>query len=377
MFSLKQMRQKFAKEEVVTPTCGPIGVDLGYSKLYLVQLQRNAQNKISLRACAHVDFSISRDVLLASPKVFKSLIREGLKQGHFHGKDVVTALPSNHVRIIPLAYEKHAHGDEQSIVDQLHQRIEGDLNDYVIDYRLLRSNPSDEERLALVVLAKRDVVIPYLELFQTAGLKPLSLDVGPMAIQRLISAIPTSVEETVLVINTARNKSYLTIVSGQRLLLDQEIQFSERMVLDHLSEVLEIDHDTAKVFIEQHGLIGNGVTQSGQADVEKAEIATALHQIAKPQFMKLVESINRVLVFSASETRGIPVSKVYLLGAVARWHGADQLLNSMLNITVVPIREENDFYTFFPIGRGDSIRGIVPDMVKATGYALRGLISHA
>ena len=93
--------------------------------------------------------------------------------------------------------------------------------------------------------------------------------------------------------------------------------------------------------------------------------------------MKLVESINRVLVFSASETRGIPVSKVYLLGAVARWHGADQLLNSMLNITVVPIREENDFYTFFPIGRGDSIRGIVPDMVKATGYALRGLIAHA
>ena len=45
----------------------------------------------------------------------------------------------------------------------------------------------------------------------------------------------------------------------------------------------------------------------------------------------LIEEINRVLVFTASETHGVPVSRICLLGAVAHWPGAQQVLLSLLD----------------------------------------------
>ncbi len=377
MFSLKRRTLASRRLTVSPKTVGPIGVDLAYGKLYMVQLQRDSQKQILLLACCHIDYDISRDELLESPVVFKSLIKAALKKGPFHGREVVAALPSTDVRILPIAYQKSPQGDAKSIIDQLQQRIDGSLDDYVIDYRLLRSNPSDEENLALVVMAKREKVISYLQIYEQAGLRPKALDVGPTAIQRLISAIPTTKQETVLVINTARTKSYLTIVSGQRLLLDQEIQFSEFQVLNKLAEALDIDYSMAEELIRKNGLINDRKSNSGTLSLDINDVSVVIHEICKPQFLKLVESINRLLVFSASETRGVPVSRVYLLGAVGRWKGSDLLLRSMLNIEVAPIREEDDFYACFPIVKGKSVNGIVPEMVKATGYALRGLVGDA
>jgi Tfp pilus assembly PilM family ATPase len=148
-------------------------------------------------------------------------------------------------------------------------------------------------------------------------------------------------------------------------------------VLNKLAEALDIDYSMAEELIRKNGLINDRKSNSGTLSLDINDVSVVIHEICKPQFLKLVESINRLLVFSASETRGVPVSRVYLLGAVGRWKGSDLLLRSMLNIEVAPIREEDDFYACFPIVKGKSVNGIVPEMVKATGYALRGLVGDA
>ncbi|PLY15051.1 MAG: hypothetical protein C0631_07945 [Sedimenticola sp.] len=86
MFSLKRRTLASRRLTVSPKTVGPIGVDLAYGKLYMVQLQRDSQKQILLLACCHIDYDISRDELLESPVVFKSLIKAALKKGPFHGR---------------------------------------------------------------------------------------------------------------------------------------------------------------------------------------------------------------------------------------------------------------------------------------------------
>ena len=56
----------------------------------------------------------------------------------------------------------------------------------------------------------------------------------------------------------------------------------------------------------------------------ETDVSATLLEIVKPCYLDLIEEINRVLVFTASETHGVPVSRVCLLGSVAHWPGAQE-----------------------------------------------------
>ena len=105
-------------------------------------------------------------------------------------------------------------------------------------------------------------------------------------------------------------------------------------------------------------------------------MAATLQEIIKPLFLELTEEINRVLIYMASQTHGESVDRIYLLGSVARWQGADRLLNKLLVLPVETI--PNPLKTFRRPGVPEAISEMdaAPEMAVATGLALRGLRSY-
>jgi Tfp pilus assembly PilM family ATPase len=96
-------------------------------------------------------------------------------------------------------------------------------------------------------------------------------------------------------------------------------------------------------------------------------------QILKPQFLTLVDEIKRVCLYAASETRGGAVTKVYLLGSIARWPGSENLLASLSGVDVAKIP---DPLALFPSDDNGDTGGkglAAPEIVVATGAALRGM----
>ena len=89
--------------------------------------------------------------------------------------------------------------------------------------------------------------------------------------------------------------------------------------------------------------------------------------------MQLIEEINRVLVFTASETHGLPLTRVGLLGCIARWPGVQGLVLSLLDITMPDW--QTDFYTVFRDADEHTQPWVdsLPELAVATGLALRGL----
>ncbi len=350
---------------------GPLGLDFGQERLHLVQLDKRS-GRCQVRAYASIAYPESRDALTASPKALKALLTRTLKENAFSGRRIATALPSDKLKMILLNYQISARdGDAEAIIKLLGERLEGDLGEYVIDYLPIRTPDKDSnQRVALVASAKRQVVIGYLELFRKAGFVVEALEIGPVAIQRLVGELQTDEKpESVVVINFGRCFSFLTVLSGRRLVFDHELGLGEEKLIGRVSEHLELEPNMVRRLLYNQGVRANGFKNKEASDDQNAQIAETLTEILKPSFIELVEEMNRALIYTASEIRGQPVQRVYLLGGIAHWPGVDHWLNELIQI---PVSLLNPLAHFV---ESDSPEPL-PGLAVATGLALRGLTAY-
>lgn len=354
---------------------GSIGLDIDFGQIHMCQIRQREHGLYTIVAKTSVSYSGSREELLASPKRLKALIEKGLKDKNFKGRRVAALMPWDDVKIVLLTYKASVSDIDGEVVRMLENHIEGSIGEYVVDYVPVRSNPADEEHAVVATLSSRDRVNRLLHTLMDCELDVDSLDIAPTALRRLVSALYTGrAADNVLMINCYRDDSYLTVISGRRLLFNQAVEFCESLLLKRVAEKLDITIESAL-----HLLLSNGFQQqhtllSGSA-TEDSNIAATLLEIVKPCFLDLVEEINRVLAFTALETHGAPVSRVCLLGSVAHWPGAQQVLVSLLDfeapdgqIEFTQVFEDENDNTCVPWS------GLFSDISIAMGLALRGLV---
>jgi len=357
------------------PETGPIGLALAEEAVHVAQLSRR-RGKLKMRGLATLPYPESREALLAAPRELKRLVRAALRAHGLTGGPIATVLPPEEVKLISVNYTvRPGQGEGAALAQVVGERLGGDLAEYVVDFVPVRDNDhAGGERTALVAVAKEAVVIPYLEAFRRAGLKVAALEIGPVAIRRLVSVLrPEGDFSNVLVINFGRIKSYLTVLSGRRLLFDREIAFGEERLLHRLTEALNLAPAAAAALIRQHGLAPNG--KSGNGEKGDLDVATTLVEILKPAFLECVDAIQQILIYTLSETHGRSVEQIYLLGSIARWPGADRLLNSLVEMAVSNLDPVTPFAT--DAGRGEPDAAGHPQAAIAVGLALRGMVDDA
>jgi len=352
---------------------GPIGIEFSCEKVHMVQLEKSATGDMRLRALATMQYESGRDEFLASHQELKRMIKSARKAGPFSGNKIVTTMQAGDLRMLPVSYgavngKHHA----PQILKLLQSRIEENISDYVIDYIPIRSNANADECVALVAMAKHDKVISYLETIRRAGLEVEAIDISPAAINRMISATHGhEYNDNVLVINFGLNSCFMTLLSGRRLLLDQELAFGQAEIIAQTSQSLDITDSAALELINTYGLSGTDSQSISSSGLMASDITQTLEEVIKPKFMQLVSEINRALIYAAAETRGEPVKQVYILGSVARWSGADVLLKKLTKIEVCFPSFEKLFG--YPDGAG---KATAPEIAVATGLALRGMINN-
>lgn len=355
---------------------GPIGIDFGLEAVHLVQLATSAGQTPVVRAMASIAYGSPRREVLENPHQFRSLLKRALAADRFYGRKAVIAVPSGMFRTISINYQSTG-GKEQeaaAILRVMKDRLDGDLSDYVIDYLPVNSRSKSDERLALVAVSEHEPIVNFLELARKARLDVEALEIGPVAISRLVGALSQEHDSgNVLVINSGRRASYLTVISGTDLLFDQEVSFGENSLIQQTAETLDLSEDMARDLILRSGVASAAYGESVAAAIDEAGLVKTISEILKPQFMKLVDEIKRVCLYAASETRGGAVTQVYLLGSIARWPGSDALLSSLTGVEVVKISDPLAQFQSTE-KKGTSFAGAsAPDIVVATGAALRGL----
>lgn len=356
---------------------GSIGIDFSINNINLVQLGRRVNKDIALLSYCSIFYEQSREELLTSPKLLRTKLRHAVKEYGFKGKKCISSMPSNDVRILSINYTKSNKDDgDENIVSALSERIDDDLSQYVIDYLPVRSSEKEGEQQVLIALAKRDVVISYLELLRYSGLQVEALDIRPAAIKRLIySSSPEKDHSHVLVINTGTEKSYLTITSGRRLLFDYQINIGAYAFVEKMAKILDMSYKSTLDLIEKYGFDKDINSSSASMSYVDEEVTKSLLDVARPLLTEFIDEINRILIFSASENHGESITKIYLLGSFAHWHGMDKYLNERLKISIEAL---SDPLKIFSYTNKDGLSNDVskPDMAVAAGLALRGLVEN-
>ncbi|HSS62935.1 MAG TPA: pilus assembly protein PilM [Gammaproteobacteria bacterium] len=357
---------------------GPIGLELGRDRIHLAQLERDAGGAVRFRAQASLPYSGTREDLLSSHQLFKPLVKRALGSAPFRGRRVVTCLPPSDTRIMSITYDASgARDDGAAVLQVMRSRLNGALEDYVIDFLPVRPKSKDEQRLAVVAVARREKVVRLLELFRRSGLEVEALEIGPAAIKRLVSALSMNRKpENVLIVNCGHSHSYLTMLSGRRLLLDQQLAFGEQQLIDRLCTELEMSEEAVRVAVHRVGIDAKfdpDLTELSNTGLETSQV---ILDVLKPKLLAFADEIKRALRYVTYETRGEPVHRLYLMGGFANWRGSDRVLRRLVDIPVEKLPSPQEIFPAVSGNSGHSLRNGNSDLVIATGLALRGIVTN-
>jgi len=346
-------------------------------QVHLVQLKRLADGGIGLHTRVSMAYPGSRAELMDSPAAFRKLLRRALRTGGFRGRHAVSAMPAEQLRIMSVSYPASAAGNESaSIVKLMADRVDGQVSDYVIDYVGIRLSSRDGERLALVAASRLEHVTRYLENLRCAGLQVDFLEIGPLAIKRLIESGPTiKRQNNVVVVNVGETESHLTTVLGRRLLADQAVNFGESVIIRAIAGALNLTQDVARELVLTHGLDPvRKKSPVGDSGFDGGTAAT-LVEIVKPEFLKLLREIDRAFLFADSESHGGAGKTVFIVGAMALWPGVLSLLSNLAKMPIESLsRSQMPFAE-----HAESVATLndqqAAEISTAVGLALRGMLS--
>jgi Tfp pilus assembly PilM family ATPase len=362
-------RMAIGKTAAVT---GPIGLDFAAEELHMMQLQYRADGP-AIIAAVSVRYPSDRASLMANPAQFKSFIRAALKSRPFRGRIVVTCLPAEDVKILVVTYRQEAEKKPDDVILRAVRERLGELTDSLVDFVQIR-NPVENagEQDALVAVAKRTQVMAYLERLRNAGLEAAALDVRPVALCRLAAAVQP--EETpyrnVLLANFGVNKTYLTVLSGKRLMLDREIEFGEAQLVATLAKTLAMPEAAALKLLQTAGASRPQNAPDAKSLDPDEDARRTLGEVLRPRFTMLSQEINKTMAYMAGKMRGASIECIYLMGSVAFYPNAIPWIQGFFANRV----EVLDPFAAFA-ARSDA--AVLPDsdpsagMVLAAGLALR------
>jgi type IV pilus assembly protein PilM len=185
-----------------TRSLRPIGLDIGHSSIKMIQLATNegqisviAADKVRIDPCVNGDGQSAVDLatpnggcLTAERKNFVvSAIKQMLERGSFRGRDVISCLPNERLKITSLRLaEADSAETEQSLKKEASQRFGMDPDKDVIDYILAGSvRQGDEIKNEMILFAAdNETIKSHIEMLEEAQLRPAAIDTLPCALFR-------------------------------------------------------------------------------------------------------------------------------------------------------------------------------------------------
>ncbi len=177
-----------------TRSLRPIGLDIGHNSIKMIQLTIN-DGQISVIAAdkVRIDPAINGDgqytgCLTAERRTFVvSAVKQILEKGNFRGRDVISCLPNDRLKITSLRLAESDSGEiEQSLKKEAAQRFGMDPDKDAINYMLAGSvRQGDEVKNELILFAvDNETIKSHIEMLEEAQLRPVAIDTVPCALFR-------------------------------------------------------------------------------------------------------------------------------------------------------------------------------------------------
>lgn len=165
----------------------PIGLDIGHNSIKMIQLLINGEQLSVIAAQkARIDPGINGDGQERSRFVI-SAIKQMLTEGNFHGRNVISCLPNDGLKVTSLRLAEAQNDEiEQVLRKEIAQRFGLDADKDAMKYVVAGNvHQGDEIKNELILFAAdNETIKSHIEMLEEAGLRPVSIDTIPCALFR-------------------------------------------------------------------------------------------------------------------------------------------------------------------------------------------------
>ncbi|MEJ2704426.1 MAG: pilus assembly protein PilM [Sedimentisphaerales bacterium] len=368
----------------------PIGLDIGHGSIKMIQLLiGNGQMSVWAADETRLDVDANRDERAVRITAV-SAIKRMLAKSNFHGKDVVSCLPSGKLKITSVRLaETDAETLEQSIRKEAAQRFglnpERDAMDYLVAGSVRQG---DEVKNELILFAtSSETIRDHIEMLEEAGLRPVGIDPIPCALFRSFGRSLRRLEDrerTVVFVDVGSRFTTVVLGSAGQISLVKQIQIGGERFAREVAAKLGVSSGEAEVLreslrSERYALAMKPDASPSQGTEGRQEVDVSMRDtitdVANSLAEELAREISLCLRYYTVTFRGARVERGIFAGGGAHEDLLMDVLRRQLAVDIevaeplrgVDLSSERANLNF----RGDR-RGLLCEWAVAVGLSLKG-----
>ncbi|WP_206812698.1 type IV pilus biogenesis protein PilM [Paradesulfitobacterium ferrireducens] len=241
---------------------------------------------------------------------------------------------------------------DKLMTEQVDQYFTLNIEDYIVDYRILEKVEEDgqeRQRILLAALPKFQWGKYWLQ-WEKIGLKPRAVDLVADSLARLYGRLgsPTAIrgkkaEKPAIVTDTSKVKVEIGAAASENAM-------EERETGDHISEdvaIIDLNSGRAEFMLLEHGVLflysdlelhleefADSVLSADHASEPGIVTREWVRSEIELTLMPALRTITDFLNFFAARHFGKPIDRVYLTGEYANWGFLPELFESNLEVPV-------------------------------------------
>lgn len=388
------LRERMSR--LLSPKIEAVGLEVGTSALKVVELRAGNPPTLSAMAVRPMPPGLVTEDEVTDPHGLAEEIKALFHEAGIQRRFTVTAVSNRQ------AITRNIHVPRMSIAEldeairwEAERYIPFPIDEVVLDYFVL-DNPEDVEeggQLEVVIAAARlDEVTGQVEYLKQAGLEPHVIDVKPFALLRALRGSLhgehltkqtlsgqnfTEANEIGVVLEISASTSTITLVRGQRVLMNRNINVSGDDFTTAVQRQFGLDFDSAEDVKVEYGTATVPTEDEEDLlnfDAKREQFSPSrVYDALRPVLVELTTEIRRSLEFFRVQSGDATISRMLVAGGGAKLRGLPEAIGDALGIRV----ELGDPWLAVTVdeGRFDTqyLKKVAAEFAVPVGLALRGV----
>jgi len=341
-------------------------LNIGASKATLAEYSLSGKHGLTLTAygsgdLSGIDVNDPAAVSAALPPVLHGILRStGIKPG-----PLVLSLSGQ--TVFPRFAKFPAVGD-QAKLDQLvgyeiEQNVPFPVDEIVSDCQFLGTTP-EGDKAALIVAAKLESVRAVTDAARSAGLKPMVVDVSPIAVCNALRFAVPGLSGCAVVLDIGAKTTNLVIIEDEKI-YNRSIPVAGNAITKEIAQSFGCSLEEAERLKIERGYVSlGGVTE------DEDEVADRVSKIIRNVLTRLHVEVSRSINFYRSQQGGSAPSRLFLTGGSVQIPQLDDFFTDSLQAEVEFINP----FSRLAVGPKVDAAALESDaftLVESVGLALR------
>lgn len=343
-----------------------LGVDIGTSAVRVVELEREKQNyklenygEIKSSSVQKKPFRVfeKNNISLSNQQVAKA-IQVICKEAGIETREVNFSVPDFCSFFTSFELPTMAKDEiSQAVQYEVRPYVPLPLEEVILDWTIIKGEPSKTPLKVLVVAIPRDAVSQYKEIAQLAGLELKMLESEVFALARALGKGKSQENKIAGLIDIGARSTTCSILEQGVLKTSYSFNIAGNELTEVIANSLNIDYNKAEEMKREYGLI----TKEGRKDIRK---------ILVPLVDSILEEIKKAFRnFYLDE--GKEVQEIILSGEQVSMPGLKEYFSVSLK---KPAFIVDPFLNIdCPAGISDILKEMGPSFAIAVGLAMKGL----